>query len=58
MLPNFNEIIERQILIMGVQQLEDTFSILLRNMRSWLSIVGLGANDEVVNNVRREDVRQ
>ena len=40
----------------GIQQLEDTFSILLRNMRSWLNIVGLGTNDEVVNKVRREDL--
>jgi len=38
----FNRIVERELLITGVQQLEDIFSIV------WLSIVGLGATEVCV----------
>ena len=56
MSPKLKNMFQCARLITGIQQLEDTFSILLRNMRSWLNIVGLGTNDEVVNKVRREDL--
>ena len=45
LLPNFKEILESEILIIEDQQLEYSFSILRRNLRSWLNIMGLGAND-------------
>lgn len=36
-----------EILIMGVQQLEDIFHILLLNLWSWLHILCLGANEVI-----------
>jgi hypothetical protein len=37
LLPNLNKIVDCELLIMGVQQLEDTFSIVLTNFRSFLN---------------------
>ena len=45
LLPNFNKMAERELLTMGVQQLEDIFSIAHSNLRCWLIIWGLGAKD-------------
>jgi hypothetical protein len=45
LLLNFNSLVERELLIMGVQRLEDIFSIISTNLRNWLNILGLGAND-------------
>ena len=39
LLPNFNKIVEREFLTMGVQQLKDTFSTVRTNLRSWLNTV-------------------
>jgi hypothetical protein len=36
---------ECELLIMGVQQLKDTFSMTCMNSRAWLSILGLEANN-------------
>jgi hypothetical protein len=44
LLPNFNKIVECELLMMGVQQLEDVFSIVRTNLRAWLSMLDLGAN--------------
>jgi hypothetical protein len=43
LLPNFNKMAERELLTMGVQQLEDIFSIAHSNLRCWLNVWGLGA---------------
>jgi hypothetical protein len=37
---------ESDLLIMVVQLLEDIFSIVHTNLRTWLNILGLGANEE------------
>jgi hypothetical protein len=47
--------VEHEILIMGIQQLEDIFSIARRNFRSWFDMLGLGAND-VSSEGRKSDV--
>jgi hypothetical protein len=43
--PKFKRMVEREILITGVQQLEDIFSIVSTNLSVWLSVLGLGASD-------------
>jgi len=43
--PNFSKVVECEFLFMGVQQLEDTFSVARTNLPAWLNILGLGAND-------------
>jgi hypothetical protein len=45
LLPNFNKILGREFLIVGVQQAEGIFSILYTNLNPWLKILCLGAND-------------
>ena len=42
---NFNRVVERVLLIIGVQRFEDIFSIAGTNLRSWLNAVGLGPKD-------------
>lgn len=42
---NFNRIVKRALLIIGVQQFEDIFSTAGTNLRSWLNVVGLGPKD-------------
>ena len=41
----FNKTFEHMFLIMGVQQLEVIFPILRTNLRAWLFMCGMGAND-------------
>jgi hypothetical protein len=43
--PNFNIIVECQFPNIRVQQLEDTFTIVRRNLRARRTILGLGSND-------------
>jgi hypothetical protein len=43
LIPNFNKTIRHEFLIMRVQQTEDVFSILCKNFRAWLQILGLEA---------------
>jgi hypothetical protein len=43
--PKFKRIVERELLITGVQQLEDICSIVSTNLSEWLSVLGLGASD-------------
>jgi len=38
LLRNFNKTVRRELLIMGVQQLEDVFSILRKNFRAWTNM--------------------
>jgi hypothetical protein len=45
LLSNFNSMIEREILVKGIQQPEDIFSIAHRNFLACLTYWGLGAND-------------
>ena len=45
LLPNFNNMVEVGLLIMGVQQLEDTFGIVRTKLRFWRDVVDLGATD-------------
>jgi len=45
LLPNFENIVEREFLIIGFQQLEDVFSIAGTNRRACLQVLCLGAND-------------
>jgi len=45
LLPNFNKIFERDLLIAVLQLLEDIFSIGHTDLRFWLSILVLGTND-------------
>jgi hypothetical protein len=42
LLPYFNKIVERELLVLGVQQIEDIFSIVFTNLRTWLSMFGMG----------------
>jgi hypothetical protein len=37
LLPTFNKTVDSELLIMGVQQLEDVFSIVQRNFRAWIN---------------------
>ena len=39
LLPNFSKMVERGILIMGIQQLEHTFSMVRMNLRAWLKLL-------------------
>jgi hypothetical protein len=55
LLPNFNEIVECKLLIVGTQQLDELFSILLTNLLSLLNILSLGPKD-VRNNLRRDEI--
>lgn len=57
-LPNFKKIVERELLIMGVHQFKDIFSIVQTNLLAWLDILCLGAKDEVRNDLTRGDVGQ
>jgi len=43
---------------MGVHQFKDIFSIVQKNLRAWLDILCLGAEDEVRNDLRRGGVGQ
>jgi hypothetical protein len=43
MFPNFNNTVERELLIMAIQELEDIV-IVRTNLRAW-RILGLEAND-------------
>jgi hypothetical protein len=36
LIPNFNKTVEHELLIMGVWQLEDVFSVVLTNLRAWV----------------------
>lgn len=45
LLPKFNRMVERGLLITEVQQIEDIFSIVGKNVSVWLSILGLEATD-------------
>ena len=42
MLPNFNKIVRRELLIMGVQQLGDIFSNLRTNLGAWINTSDVG----------------
>ena len=42
---NFNRIVQRALLIIGVKRFEDNFNIAGTNLRSWLNVVGLGPKD-------------
>jgi hypothetical protein len=41
----FQQYVEGELLIMGLQQLVDTFSTLRTHLRPWLNILSVGAND-------------
>ena len=45
LLQNLNKVVEHELLIMGVQQLRDIFSIIRMDLRTWLKVLGLGANN-------------
>jgi hypothetical protein len=38
-------VVERELLIKGLQKLEGIFSIVLTNLRAWLNVLGVEAND-------------
>ena len=40
---NFNRVVELELLVMGVQRLEDIFSIVSTDLRNWLNIIGSGS---------------
>jgi len=44
-LPNFNKMVRCELLIMGVQQLEDVFSILRTNFRAWINTSDIEEKD-------------
>ena len=44
-LPNFNKMVRRELLITGVQQLEDVFSILRTNFRAWINTSDIEEQD-------------
>ena len=43
LLPNLHKILEPELLIVGVQQLEDVFCKVRTDLRAWLSIIWLGS---------------
>ena len=43
MLPNFNKIVKRDLLVMGARQ--HIFSIVVMNVHAWLNVLCLGTND-------------
>jgi hypothetical protein len=45
--------VRHELLNMGVQQLEDVFSILRKNFRAWLQILGLEAEDILKKNLQK-----
>jgi hypothetical protein len=45
LLQNFTKTVECYLLILKVKQFEVTLSIVSKNLRVWLNILGLGAND-------------
>jgi hypothetical protein len=53
LLPNFNKMVRREILNMGVQQLEDVFSIAHTNFRAWINTSDLEENDVKLDDVIR-----
>jgi len=55
LLQNFIEIVECKLLIVGTQQLDEIFGILLKNLLSLLNILSLGPKDKK-NNLRRNDI--
>jgi hypothetical protein len=44
LLSNFKNIVKCKLVIIGVQQMEDIFSISHTNLCTWLNVLGLGAN--------------
>ena len=54
-LSNFSRMVEHEILIMGIQQLEDIFGVARRNFRAWFAVLGVGAN-EVSSEGRKSEV--
>lgn len=52
---NFNRVVERALLIIGVQRFEDIFSTAGTNLRSWLNVVGLGPKDVRTERQMSED---
>jgi hypothetical protein len=53
LLPNFNKVVRREILNMGVQQLEDVFSIAHTNFRAWINSSDLEEKDVKLDDVSR-----
>jgi len=53
LLPNFNKTVRCELLIIGVQQPEDVFSILSKNFRAWLQILDLEAKDTLTKNLKK-----
>ena len=45
LLQNFKKMVECDLLILEIQQFEDTFSVVSKNLRLWLNILGMGTND-------------
>jgi len=39
LIPNFQKILESELLILGIQQLEDIFCKVRTDLRAWLSII-------------------
>ena len=45
LLPNFNKIVKRDLLVIGARQLKHIFSIVAMNVHAWLNVLCLGTND-------------
>jgi hypothetical protein len=45
LLLTFNKMVDREHLIMGVPQLEDIFSIVRTNLRTWFNVLSLRADE-------------
>jgi hypothetical protein len=42
---NSNSVVNSELLVMGLQRLEDNFSIVRTNLRPWFYVFGLNTND-------------